>query len=90
ARYGGEEFAMILPQADAAAARQAAERINAAVRAMEIPHEDAVPYSNVTISVGHATVIPHAGSNPIELICEADRALYCAKHAGRDRIIGAE
>ena len=78
ARYGGEEFALILPQTSTDAAVAAAERLRAAV-------EDAdIPFQRMTISVGVATFDPARGT--AELVNAADRALYEAKAAGRNRV----
>lgn len=86
ARYGGEEFACILPETDASGARQVAERLHAAVLALCAPHRDSAVANQVTISVGVATMIPAAASQPDQLIAEADRHLYLAKKGGRNRI----
>lgn len=84
ARYGGEEFALILPDTDAAGARNVAEGIGYAVRRLGIPNDNGV----VTISIGVATmgrdmVLP----GPDELIRRADAALYGAKQGGRDLVV---
>jgi len=85
ARYGGEEFAVVLPATDEAGARAVAEEICQAVRNRNLPHSQS-PYGIVTISVGCSTVVPHRGVTPRDLIDEADKALYMAKHNGRNRI----
>jgi len=86
ARYGGEEFVVFLLGTSQEQAEGLAQRICDAVRALEIPHEarvDALPW--VTISIGVATVVIDAGVALEDLIDAADRALYAAKNAGRDR-----
>ncbi len=87
ARYGGEEFAVILPGTDHFGAIDMAERLRAAVQAMALPHPDN-PGGIVTISVGAATL--HASGSaatvPEELIALADKELYRAKQAGRNRV----
>jgi len=83
ARYGGEEFALLLPGATPAAARAFAERLCAAVRRLAVAHE-ANPHGRVTVSVGAAV----GGASPAELLAQADRALYAAKHGGRNRAEG--
>jgi len=83
ARYGGEEFAVILPETEAEGAAVTAARICAAVRDRPIAEEVAVPIS-VTISIGVAAV-PSDAATAEALIGAADRALYEAKHAGRDQ-----
>jgi diguanylate cyclase (GGDEF)-like protein len=84
ARYGGEEFAVVLPQADRAAALAAGEKLRAAVAAAAIPHAGVGP-GHVTISVGVA-VWPDDGGDLGSLIDCADAALYAAKRAGRDSV----
>ena len=80
ARYGGEEFAVILPGASSGDALMIAERLRAAIAS-------GGPVS-VTASAGVATVV--AGRvTPDELVATADRALYAAKRAGRDRAVAA-
>lgn len=85
ARYGGEEFVVIGRGMNAEAARAVAMRLNAAVRALKVPHERS-PHRLVTISIGIASSIPQAGDLPERLVEEADVALYAAKKQGRDRI----
>jgi diguanylate cyclase (GGDEF)-like protein len=83
ARIGGEEFAVIMPDADADAALQAAERLRERVRAAFAA--EAVP---LTVSFGVSTY-PLDGATEDELLRAADRALYAAKAAGRDRTLSA-
>jgi diguanylate cyclase (GGDEF)-like protein len=86
ARYGGEEFVAILPGASLAAAETFAERIRASIAAMAIPHEGIGPGARVSISLGVASVSPDATSTPASLLEAADRCLYAAKRAGRNRV----
>jgi diguanylate cyclase (GGDEF)-like protein len=85
ARYGGEEFAVVIPDAEAKCAARIAERLRAAVEALAIPHE-ATARGIVTASIGVAAMVPKRGSNPLELLESADRALYRAKGTGRNRV----
>ena len=85
ARYGGEEFAILVPEATLQGARRLTERLLNGVRALAF--EDAVPGTRVTVSVGVAELAP--GESPESWIERADRALYDAKHAGRDRVVEA-
>ncbi|MBN3879973.1 MAG: diguanylate cyclase domain-containing protein [Nostoc sp.] len=87
ARYGGEEFAVILPNTDTKGATHVADEICHAVRGLAIPHQNSQVSPYVTISVGFTTEIPQPDSDLEEMIATADRALYKAKAAGRDRFV---
>jgi diguanylate cyclase (GGDEF)-like protein len=87
ARFGGEEFACLIPGLDADAAEQAAADVLVAVRAMPVPLARDRRLRPVTVSIGVATArVGMAG--PEDLIERADRRLYLAKGAGRDRVQG--
>ncbi|MCZ8522284.1 PAS domain S-box protein [Paenibacillus caseinilyticus] len=86
ARYGGEEFVILLPGTGAEGARSIAEAVRAAVEQAGIPHRASKAGDCVTLSAGVATVIPHPLMAPGELIGQADKALYRAKLAGRNRV----
>ena len=84
ARYGGEEFIILLPTTPARQARAVAERLRKSVAACEVTAEQGQALPSVTISVGLALV---TGDETIEQAVEAaDRALYQAKHNGRNRV----
>ena len=87
-RYGGEEFCVMLPGHDLQAAKDVAERMTRAVAALpddpDLPRLDAVPGS---VSIGVAACIPDLGDRPDSLLASADRALYAAKAAGRNRVV---
>jgi diguanylate cyclase (GGDEF)-like protein len=85
ARYGGEEFAMILPHTDSAA-KSLGEQCRAAVEAQALPHAASPINSCVTVSVGVASLVPQRGSQAVDLIAQADQALYHAKNTGRNRV----
>jgi diguanylate cyclase (GGDEF)-like protein len=85
ARYGGEEFAAILPDTEKHVALEVAERVRSAVE-LELNDTALTPY--VTISIGEATY-GSDGDTPRELLAAADRALYLAKHTGRNRVVAA-
>jgi diguanylate cyclase (GGDEF)-like protein len=86
ARYGGEEFAIILPGATPATTHAIAERIRASIAAIAIPHEGVGPGAHVSISLGGVSLTPDATSQPATLVEAADRCLYAAKEAGRNRV----
>ncbi len=83
ARWGGEEFVIALVSTDAAGGAVAAERVRQSIEALEILDKDGsrIP---VTISVGLATLGP--AEDVDRLIDRADRAMYAAKAAGRNRV----
>lgn len=87
ARYGGEEMTLILPETDQQGAWDVAEQLRQSVRALEIAHAGSEKRV-VTVSVGLATLEPGAPVSSAELIRRADAALYIAKDAGRDRVMG--
>jgi diguanylate cyclase (GGDEF)-like protein len=89
ARYGGEEFACLLPETDAAGACAMAEELRRQVWALAVPHADSPTAPAVTISVGVAAMVPDEHGSPHELVARADRALYEAKAAGRNRVCAA-
>jgi len=92
ARYGGEEFALLLPHTDAEGCARAGERIRRALRAAAIPHEKNQPTGRVSTSLGGAVCRPglERSAGPASLVEAADRALYAAKDAGRDRLVMAD
>ncbi|PKL24896.1 MAG: hypothetical protein CVV47_06295 [Spirochaetae bacterium HGW-Spirochaetae-3] len=86
-RYGGEEFAVLLPDTDEAGAFTVLERVRRAVGALELPHAGSAVSVAVTVSCGVAAVRPgDAGADMDALMAMADKALYAAKAAGRNRV----
>jgi diguanylate cyclase (GGDEF)-like protein len=85
ARYGGEEFAAVLPETSPGGALFVAERMKQAVELLNLVHCDS-PFGRITTSFGIASTVPMAENNPLSLVNEADRALYEAKHDGRNRV----
>jgi len=86
ARYGGEEFVVLLPNSYLEAAREIAEEIRLAIIEQAIAHDASPVAPVVTASFGVATVVPGPEDSPRKLIEAADKALYEAKHAGRNRV----
>ncbi|MDY6825051.1 MAG: GGDEF domain-containing protein [Thermodesulfobacteriota bacterium] len=84
ARYGGEEFAVILPETKGTGAAQVAEKLRAAVAAIEIPHGETT--IGFTISIG-ASMSRHTDKTPGDLFGRVDMALYSAKEGGRNRVV---
>jgi len=84
-RFGGEEFVLILPETDADAARQVAERCRRLLRERCIPHEKSGVASLLTISLGVGTIIPPRHDRALTFVEAVDRLLYRAKQGGRNR-----
>jgi diguanylate cyclase (GGDEF)-like protein len=84
-RYGGEEFCLALPDADGAGAEKALASLAARLRDLRIAW-DGHSLGGFTFSAGVAVLGQH-GSTFAELLAAADRALYQAKDAGRNRIL---
>lgn len=92
ARLGGEEFTVLLPGQSLAMAAAHAERLRARVVELALPHRDS-PLGVVSVSIGLAclavepSVPEHSAEEQIAMVLEAaDRALYAAKRAGRNRV----
>ena len=81
ARYGGDELAVIVHDANGAAAQRLAYRIVDAVHAAAV---STIPSQHLTFSVGVASY-PEDGFTATELVAAADQALYLAKREGKDR-----
>lgn len=84
ARYGGEEFAVILPGTALEDACTIAQKLSAAIGALDRPHANS-PLGRVTISLGVAVLSPEQDHDATRLLSHADTALYAAKTAGRNR-----
>ncbi|HCD13529.1 MULTISPECIES: GGDEF domain-containing protein [Shewanella] len=82
ARVGGEEFALVLPGVDRRQAEGVAETLLTQVRELQITHGSA-PAGIVTISLGLALLTQNT-RDLSEVIRVADKALYQAKHQGRN------
>ena len=86
ARYGGDEFGVLLPNTDLAAGRLIAERVGQAIAGRElIKRSTGENLGRVTVSIGVAQL---RDDEPLEQFAEhADKCLYAAKRAGRDRVV---
>jgi diguanylate cyclase (GGDEF)-like protein len=85
ARYGGEEFAFVLTDTPPHGVQHVVERIRTSVEALAIEHRGSPSASVVTVSVGVSVVVPTEGQAPQVGVQQADKALYAAKRAGRNR-----
>jgi diguanylate cyclase (GGDEF)-like protein len=85
ARMGGEEFLVVLPGVGEAEAPEWLERIRHDVASyLWAPLTGELP---VTVSIGAVSVLSAGAASQAELLAEADRRLYAAKRAGRDRVV---
>lgn len=87
-RYGGEEFLVMLPDTDADEAMIVAERIRGAFARIifEVPATSIHPSECVSMTVSIGLAEYRGGLSALELLEEADQALYRAKHGGKNRI----
>jgi diguanylate cyclase (GGDEF)-like protein len=90
ARIGGEEFVVLLPDCGPEEAERAAEQIRRSVFEADILHAESSAAAVVTISAGVACVVPEPGTSRELLLALADRRLFLAKHAGRNRVVVAD
>jgi diguanylate cyclase (GGDEF)-like protein len=88
ARYGGEEFTVVLPTTPLDGAVCAAERVRRGIAETELVTPEGKTLSRITVSVGAAEMRNEEPAD--QLIARADRAMYRAKHEGRDRVRAAE
>ncbi|NEU14996.1 GGDEF domain-containing protein [Methylobacterium sp. BTF04] len=89
ARYGGEEFALILADTNLGDAFYTAEEVRGAIEALVIYRDDGTALK-ITVSIGCASITPHADMSYSEIVAAADAALYIAKNTGRNRTKCAE
>ncbi len=96
ARVGGEEFALLLPGMPLQAAQALAEKLRATVAASRIRRKNSASDERITVSLGVALYQQHNPAHglavdeaPADFVDRADRALYAAKQAGRDRVVVA-
>jgi len=90
ARYGGEEFIALLVDTAIDGARMLAERMRARVEGLRVEHRGSGAGPYLTVSLGVASVVPRPAVRPEDLVDLADRALYAAKGAGRNRVVAAD
>ena len=90
ARIGGEEFLIALPDAQPALATRTAERLRAIMADTPFTLPGTGVQAKVTLSLGVAFAAPGAEQRPEALLDSADRALYAAKNAGRNRVMLSE
>lgn len=84
-RWGGEEFVAVLPEVGPVEGIEAAERLRAAVASHPFAEAGSL---RITTSVGVASY-PRDGASRLTLLEAADRAMYSAKHLGRNQVCSA-
>ena len=90
ARIGGEEFVWLLPETDAASARQVAQRCLHLIRQQQIEHAYSAVSNLLSLSLGVGTRIVKPDSTMLGFVEEVDKLLYQAKRNGRMRAEFAE
>ncbi|RLQ87710.1 PleD family two-component system response regulator [Notoacmeibacter ruber] len=85
-RYGGEEFIIVMPDTDAGAAQQVAERLRMAIETTSFDLGAGKPSINITVSIGVSS-LNSPDDTVSSLLKAADRALYAAKEGGRNKVI---
>jgi diguanylate cyclase (GGDEF)-like protein len=86
-RYGGEEFLCLLPYTDQEGAFDFAKKLVNIMEDLKISHPMSDHSKYLTISIGVSSCIPDVNDSPMRLIDNADKALYSAKGAGRNRAV---
>lgn len=86
ARYGGDEFVVLLPESGKEEAIKVAEMLRQKIESMYIYHEESSVSQSVTVSIGATSIVPDKNSSYEELFIMADRALYLAKNAGKNKV----
>jgi len=87
-RFGGEEFVVVMPDTSPETAAAVAERLRYAVENQPFVIRQSGASLNITASLGIACSV-HGAVSAEELVRQADRALYEAKHGGRNRVVAA-
>jgi diguanylate cyclase (GGDEF)-like protein len=85
-RYGGDEFIIILPETDLMLAVKIAERLNNDIAKEALPAENGIAKHerSVTASIGIVSY-PQHGETTAQLLENVDKAMYCAKHEGKNK-----
>jgi len=82
-RFGGEEMVVLLPECDVQLAAERAELIRGLIEALQVPHGGHTVRTTASFGVAG---YPEHGGDPALLFQAADKALYQAKHDGRNRV----
>lgn len=85
-RYGGEEFSILLPETALRDAHTVAERVRQAIEEYPFTLKAVHPDEKITVSLGVATIAVGSSKTLLELIQEADIAMYRSKAEGKNRV----
>jgi two-component system cell cycle response regulator len=89
ARYGGEEFVLLFAETALETALTLAEAIRAHIEALMLPHPRSSTSQWLTVSIGVASIVPTQFDRIEQFFVAADRMMYAAKEAGRNRVEAA-
>jgi diguanylate cyclase (GGDEF)-like protein len=84
-RWGGEEFTLLLPDTGVEGTNKIAEQIRINVKDTLVPCGDGT-ITSATVSLGAVSIIPGVNDSAANFIAEADKLLYDAKKAGKNRV----
>jgi len=90
ARFGGEEFVLLFAETTLDTAVKLAESVRAHIESIELPNPRSSTSSWLTVSVGVASIVPTQQDKIESFFVAADRAMYQAKEAGRNRVVAAQ
>lgn len=85
-RYGGEEFVVVLGNTPLEGALKIAENVRFAVESLGILHKGAQDFGMMTVSIGVTSTLPTRETQPETFLVAADRAMYNAKHNGKNQV----
>lgn len=87
ARYGGEEFVLLYLNSEKQNILEICDHIKSDINKLNIKHEKSKVSDRITVSIGIAIYKPKSDDKYIDFINNADKALYQAKEAGRNRAV---
>ena len=87
-RYGGDEFLVLLNHTTLKQAMSVAEHLRSSVDALKISYQNKNAQETISITLGVTTILPDKNYSVNKLIAVADAALYKAKKAGRNQVVG--